>query len=106
MSNGLLGKDKWKHKLSARRLSGVFRCGLAAAVLMSLSGCENFRSPVPTPAPEPTLQLTANEVAEAMQDDSFFSNYGSSILLVRGEISSVEQQGTFTVVGCELTAQK
>jgi len=65
---------------------------------MSLSACENFRSPVPTPPPEQTVQLTANEVAQAMQDDRFFSDYGSSILLVRGEISSVEQQGTFTVV--------
>ncbi len=44
------------------------------------------------------MQLTANEVAQAMQDDRFFSDYGSSILLVQGEISSVEQQGTFTVV--------
>jgi hypothetical protein len=65
---------------------------------MSLSACENFRSPVPTPPPEPTVRVTAKEVAQAMQDDRFFSDYGSSILLVRGEISSVEQQETFTVV--------
>ena len=50
------------------------------------------------------MQLTANEVVQAMQDDCFFSDHGSSILLVPDEISSLMQQGSFTVVA--LAAQK
>lgn len=72
--------------------------GAAAIVLGLMAACSTMRgTPIPTPTPA-TVQVTAQEIAQAMQDDSFFSTYGSDILQVRGTVQGVTQDGGGTVV--------
>ena len=53
----------------------------------------------PTLAPTPTLpsaQVTADQVAQSMQDDQFFTDFGDTTLLIQGTVAAVEQQGSHT----------
>ena len=75
--------------------------GWVSAAMTSLSlmaGCDTMRgTPIPTPTPA-TVQVTAQEIAQAMQDDSFFSDYGGDILQVRGTVQGVMQSSGGAVV--------
>ncbi len=64
-----------------------------------LAGCSLFREPLPTPRPTTVAQVTADEVAQAMDQDRFYSTYGQSPLLVRGSVAALDPQPAhFTVV--------
>jgi hypothetical protein len=44
------------------------------------------------------MRVTASQVAAAMQEDRFFSDYGQATLLVQGSVSSVSQQNGREIV--------
>lgn len=64
---------------------------LILALLICLTGCSlsALREHTPTPQVIPTLDVTPDDLARAMQGDSFFSEYGSAILHVQGIVASV-----------------
>ena len=43
--------------------------------------------------------VTANQAAEAMKNDDFYSNYKENILIIRGQVSSYSKSGTTTTIG-------
>ena len=66
---------------------------LAALVLLlsfTLAGCGVLREPSPTPAPTTVAQVTADQVAQAMEADSFYATYGHTTLLVSGTVAGVD----------------
>lgn len=67
------------------------KLSLILILLVSLTGCSlsALRQSTPTPKALPILRVTADDLARAMQQDSFFSEYGSAILQVHGTIASV-----------------
>ena len=73
------------HHISLSTATGI--------VLMAVSvvGCGAWSPGSPSPATG-TLQVTANQVAVAMQEDRFFADYGSAMLVVRGTVTSVNHQ--------------
>jgi len=91
-------------------LAGLF------VVASGLAACSLFRQTVSEATPTPlTAQVTADQIAIAMQEDHFFSDYRSETLFVQGTIASVSQQGgsttvvlstsVATAVWCDLGAQ-
>jgi hypothetical protein len=72
--------------------------GIVLLGLLLATGCSMLRQPVPTAAPVPPPTVTAEQVARAMQDDHFFSDYRGQTLLVQGTVSSVEQRNGETLV--------
>jgi len=96
-----------------RLLAGVLTGLLARAVLlMALSACSLLREPLPTPAPTSVAHVTADQVAQAMDDDNFYNIYGHTTLLVQGVVAALDQQpnhltvslatGVRTKVACDL----
>ncbi len=76
----------------------------AAAVLVVLAiafaGRGALREQVPTPTPA-VVHVSADEVALAMQEDRFYSDYVHKTLVVQGTVSAVRQQGNDLLI--ELT---
>ncbi len=54
----------------------------------ALSSCGLLRQPVPTPTPQ-ILHVTADEIALAMQEDHFYSDYDPYTLVVQGVVTDV-----------------
>jgi hypothetical protein len=78
------------------------RTGVAALAILllgNLAACGLLREPVATPRPTPVLSVTADQVAQAMSADEFYSTYGQSTLLIRGIVSSVDPQPDHLIVG-------
>jgi hypothetical protein len=74
---------------------------LLSLALVGLVACAPAvtQQPTPTAAPAPTLptrQVTADQVAQSMQDDQFFTDFGDSTLLVEGTLAAIEQLGGHT----------
>jgi hypothetical protein len=70
---------------------------LLGLALVGVVACAPPTGQQPTPAPLPTLpsaQVTADQVAQSMQDDQFFSDFGDTTLLIQGTVAAVEQQGS------------
>lgn len=66
--------------------------------IYALAGCSLFREPSPTPRPTTVAQVTADDVAQAMDNDAFYSTYGQTTLLIRGTVAALDPQpGHFTV---------
>jgi len=97
---------------------------LVATVVLLLAGCASAggttaapsaASSAPTSAPasaaaitsppSPTVAVTADEIAAAMQEDRFFTDYGQALLVVRGTVKSVDEQGNDQLIelGTNLT---
>jgi hypothetical protein len=57
-----------------------------------LSACGLLRQPVPTPTPQ-VLHVTADEIALAMQEDHFYSDYDPYALVVQGVVTDVRREG-------------
>jgi hypothetical protein len=81
---------------------GSARLGLVVlALLAGLAGCqaqqELPRPIAPTPT-QPTVHVTADEVAQAMQQDAFFSTYGQDSLLIQGTVVSINRNGSDLIV--------
>ncbi len=78
------------------------------ALVASLAACSLMREPQPVSQPNatlpivfPTVHATADQVARAMQEDHFFSDYGQTTLLVQGTVSSVNTQDNDVIVALE-----
>ena len=72
------------------------------SALSALSACSVLRQPAPTPQLN-TLHVTADEVALAMQQDHFYSDYNPYALLVQGKVSNVHRQNQDNIL--ELATQ-
>lgn len=72
------------------------RLGLIGFLLLGLAACSVLRQqlPTPTPAPQIILQVTADQIARAMQEDHFYSDYETYTLRVQGTVSGLTQQGS------------
>jgi hypothetical protein len=44
------------------------------------------------------VRLTADQVAQAMQQDAFFSTYGQNSLLIQGTVVSINRNGSDLIV--------
>ena len=71
---------------------------LMVVCVIGLAGCSALREQIPTATPKSGVQVTAEQVAQAMQEDHFYSDYDLDTLLVQGTISSVNQQGSKLLV--------
>ncbi len=75
----------------------LFLFGIYLTTVFALAGCTTlqkaFREPTPTPRPTSVAQVSPDQIAQAMQADSFYATYGSSELIVTGTVASVEPQG-------------
>ncbi len=72
-----------------------FRVLIIMCLLTLLTACglgRALRAATPTPAPAPEVQVTADQVAQAMQADEFYSDYRGDLLLVSGKVKAVNQQ--------------
>lgn len=82
------------------RATKKFLPGFCLSLLLgafALAGCGLLRQPIQTPTPAP-LRVTADEIARAMQEDHFFSDYGHNVLLVDGKVAAVTHQGSATIL--------
>jgi hypothetical protein len=64
---------------------------LLLAGCCALAGCGLVRRQVPTPTPQ-ILHVSADEIAQAMQDDHFYSDYNPYSLVVQGVVTEVQQE--------------
>lgn len=74
---------------------------VAAFSLGLITGCDALRA---TPAPTPTLTLvsiSADQAAQAMENDEFFSDYRNDLLQVSGTVTAVTQLNGQTAVELE-----
>lgn len=77
-------------------------------LLLTLPACglsQTLRSGTPTPAPPAQVQVTADEVARAMQADEFYSDYRGDLLEVTGKVKFVNQQGSSTQLELQTNLQ-
>jgi hypothetical protein len=73
----------------------VYRIFLFPILALLLSACSVLRlaRETPTPAPTLTVRVTADEIARAMQEDHFYSDYRGKMLSIEGTVASISQQG-------------
>jgi hypothetical protein len=64
----------------------------AILVLICLSACGLLREPLPTPQPTSVVQVSADQVAQAMDDDHFYAAYGQTTLLIQGTVAAIDPQ--------------
>ena len=104
-----------KHRHLARLAA---TCGTAVGamlLLICLPACGLLREPLATPQPTSVVQITADQAAQAMDEDRFWAAYGHTVLLIQGTVAAVDPQpdhfiltlGTNrdTVVLCDLGAK-
>ena len=90
------------------RLVRWVQLGATLVCVMSLAACNVLREPRRTPLPSPTpavVQVTADEIAQAMQEDHFFSDYGQNTLLVRGVLASLYWQDNIHIAALSTSIQ-
>src|SRR5579859_3286220 len=81
--------------LSDQPSNPALKLGVLAGLAMLaalLAGCSVFRQALPTPRPTTVAQVTAVQVAQAMNNDEFYSTYGHTTLLVQGTVTAVDPQ--------------
>ncbi len=79
-------------------LKPALRPSLLATLALLLAACSLLREPPATPRPTTVAQVTADDVAQAMDEDRFYSTYGHTTLLIKGTIAAVDPQpGHLTV---------
>jgi len=64
----------------------------AALLLIGLCGCGLLREPLATPKPTTVVQVTADQVAQAMDGDVFYATYGQTTLLIQGTVADIDRQ--------------
>ena len=57
-----------------------------------LSACGLLREPLATPQPTSVVQVSADQVAQAMDDDRFYATYGKTTLLIQGTVAAIDPQ--------------
>ena len=87
------------------RLTSVFIPSVALAVLASLAGCGLLRETPVTPQPTTVVQVTADQAAQAMDEDRFWSTYGRSALLIQGTVAALDQQPNDLIVSLATSGQ-
>lgn len=71
---------------------------VAAFSLGAITGCGALRgTPAPTPTPA-IVKISADQAAQAMTNDEFFSDYRNDILQVSGTVSAVTQVNGQTAI--------
>ncbi|MCL4561394.1 MAG: hypothetical protein M1281_12350 [Chloroflexi bacterium] len=80
-----------------------FLCfGICLGLCVGVTACGSlrqiFREATPTPQPTTVEQVSADQIAQAMQADSFYSEYGSVDLLIQGVVSSISQKENGVIV--------
>ena len=78
----------------------LFPIGLCIFLILQ-TGCSALRETPPTPALEmalPTVQVTADQIAQAMDQDAFFSTYAFNALIIRGVVSSIDGQSGALII--------
>ena len=65
---------------------------IAIVALTGLAGCGLFREPAVTPPPTSVVQITADQAAQAMDEDRFWSTYGHSALAIQGVVAALDPQ--------------
>lgn len=80
------------------RLKNALIACATLALLSLLAGCGLFRETPPTPQPTTVVQITADQAAQAMQDDNFYATYGRHTLLIQGTVAAVDQQPNHLIV--------
>src|SRR6185369_16459949 len=65
---------------------------MALILLASLAGCGLFRETPVTPQPTSVAHITADQAAQAMDEDRFWSTYGRSALAIQGTVAALDQQ--------------
>lgn len=66
-------------------------CAAITLLALAFAGCGALREQNPTPTAT-VVHVSANQIAQAMAEDRFFSDYGHSTLLVDGTVLSVTRQ--------------
>ncbi len=81
---------------------------LTLALLAGLSACSLLREspaaaqPGSTPNPAfPVVHVTADQVAQAMEEDHFFADYGYTTLLIQGTVLSARRQAGDLVISLD-----
>jgi hypothetical protein len=64
----------------------------ALVLLLALSACSLLREQVTSPRPA-VIRASADQIARAMQEDHFFSDYGHNTLIVQGTALAIRLQG-------------
>jgi hypothetical protein len=70
---------------------------LLLAGCCALAGCGLLRQQVPTPTAQ-VMRVTADEIALAMQEDHFYSDYDPYSLVVQGIVTDVRQENQDTIL--------
>ena len=73
------------------RFSSIVLLVLLLANFSGLSACSLVRQQVPTPQLE-VKHVSADEIARAMQEDHFYSDYDPYALIVQGVVTDVRQE--------------
>src|SRR5437879_10746848 len=84
------------------------RVGVILLGVIYLAACSALREPrrIPPPTATPAIvPVTADEIAQAMQEDRFFSDYGQNTLLVRGVLASLYWQNNVHVAALSTSIQ-
>src|SRR5258708_25899139 len=66
--------------------------GCALVLLICLPACGLLREPLATPRPTSVVQVSADQVAQAMDDDRFYATYGQTTLLIQGTVAAIDPQ--------------
>src|SRR6202521_1560732 len=75
------------------KLLSLARLAVGALVLLiCLAGCGLLREPLATPRPTSVVQVTADQVAQAMDGDRFYATYGQTTLLIQGTVAGIDPQ--------------
>jgi hypothetical protein len=68
-------------------------------LLICLPACGLLREPLATPRPTSVVQVSADQVAQAMDDDRFYATYGQTTLLIQGTVAGIDPQpGHFILI--------
>jgi hypothetical protein len=83
-----------------RRFRQLAWPGILALVMLSTPACSVLRQQIPTPTMDLARQVhvTADQIAQAMQEDHFYSDYGQNELVVQGTVLSVDDQKNGTTI--------
>jgi len=78
---------------------------LIIILALALAGCGVLREAPVTPPPTSVVQITADQAAQAMDEDRFWSTYGHSALAIQGTLAALDQQPNDLTVTLATTRQ-
>ena len=89
---GVSARTPWRHRLAL--------LGIAGLLLVVVAACGTLDQPAPAqPAQAAEVrQVSADEIADAMEQDRFYADYGQVTLVVQGTVAAVHPRETATMV--------